>query len=57
MNNWRFASKEESDLLESYLSLLSCLNFFTPVEKPFLKVLISDYVNASAKWYVLVGIR
>ena len=57
MNNWRFASKEESDLLESYFSLLSCLNFFTRVEKPFLKVLISDYVNASAKWYVLVGIR
>ena len=56
MNNWRFASKEESDLLESYFSLLSCLNFFTPVEKLFLKVLISDYVNASAKWYVLVGI-
>ena len=57
MNNWRFASKEESDLLESYFSLLSCLNFFTPVEKPFLKVLTSDYVNASAKWYVLVGKR
>ena len=54
MNNWRFASKEESDLLESYFSLLSCLNFVASVEKPFLKVLTSDYVNASAKWCVFI---
>ena len=54
MTNWRFASKEESDLLESYFSLLSCLNFVASVEKPFLKVLTSDYVNASAKWCVFI---
>ena len=56
MNTWRFASKEESSLLEEYFSLLAYTNFFDSVSSPFLKLLSTSYKNASVKWLVLCSI-
>ena len=56
MNTWRFASKEESSLLEEYFSLLAYANFFDSVSKPFLKLLLTSYKNASVKWLGLCSV-
>ena len=56
MNTWRFASKEESSLLEEYFSLPAYTNFFDSVSRPFLKLLSTSYKNASVKWLVLCSI-
>ena len=56
MNTWRFASKEESSLLEEHFSLLAYTNFFDSVSRPFLKLLSTSYKNASVKWLVLCSI-
>ena len=51
MNHWRFASKTDAALLEGYFSILSSMKFFVEVEKPFMKLLLTNAKNSSAKWY------
>lgn len=54
MNHWRFASKMDALLLEGFFSILSSSKFFTAVEKPFLKLLLTNAKNSSAKWQDVV---
>ena len=51
INCWRFASKEQSALLEGYFTLLASVNAFDPILKPFLKLIATHTGFRPVKWY------